>query len=344
MISIKEDIDIKDLHSFGISFINKFWIDFDDPQELIELLAQEPYKSAHYQIIGSGSNLLFLSAFRGSLLHPVNKEITVTSETKTEIIIEADAGLEWDSLVEWAVKHEYYGIENLSHIPGTVGGAVVQNIGAYGTEIKQLIIFVEAINLETGKKQVFNSSQCDFSYRDSIFKRKTKKSWLVWKAQFRLSKIPKFNLAYGNLAEHFKSQEELCLANLRQLIIKTRQNKLPDPKVLGNAGSFFKNPVITRVAHEKLLIRFPNMPSFPTNMDGFVKIPAAWLIERAGYKGYRENDAGVYEKHSLVLVNYGNATSLDIFQLALRIQVNITRIFGIQLEREVIVMPSSFFA
>ncbi len=342
MIRIQEDIDIKELHSFRISFKTKFWIDFDDPEGLIELLKQEPYKSLPYQIIGSGTNVLILPIFRGSLLHPVNINITILKETKEDILIEVGAGREWDSLVEWAVQHEFYGIENLSLIPGTVGGAVVQNIGAYGTEIEHHINKVEAINLETGTKQVFDSSQCDFSYRDSIFKRKTKKKWLVWKVQLILSKIPKYNLAYGNLAETVNSKGELNLANLRQLIIETRQKKLPDPKVMGNAGSFFKNPVITKAAYEKLLLSFPDMPSFPSNMDGFVKIPAAWLIEKAGYKGYRENNAGVYTKHSLVLVNYGGATSLNIFQLALRIQMNITNIFGINLEREVRVIKPDY--
>lgn len=338
MLKIRENINIKELHSFGISFENKYWIDFDNPEKLTSILQQEPYKSLPYKVIGSGTNVLFLPGFKGILLHPINQNINILNETSEEINIEVDAGIEWDTLVEWAVKKNYFGIENLSLIPGTLGGAVVQNIGAYGREIEQNIYEVEVIDLQSGEVKTFKHSQCAFSYRTSIFKDKKNQAFLVWKVKMSLSKKPAYNISYGNLAKAVKDYGELNLVNLRQVIINTRRSKLPDPELIGNAGSFFKNPVISLPQFKKLKDEYPDIPSYPTPVDGSVKIPAGWLIEKAGLKGYKQNDAGVYEKQALVLVNHGDASGMDIYKLSTYIQSEVYKLFGINIIPEVTII------
>jgi len=338
MFKIRENINIKRLHSFGISFQNKYWIDFDDPTELSTLLQTEPYRSLPYKVIGSGTNVLFLPGFKGILLHPVNQDIRVIKESQNNILVEVDAGVEWDSLVDWAVKNNYYGIENLSLIPGTVGGAVVQNIGAYGREIEQNIEEVELADLQSGEVKIYKKEQCRFTYRKSIFKEKDNQNSLVWKVKIRLSKKPELNLSYGNLAESLEHYGELNLSNLRQVIINIRRSKLPDPEIIGNAGSFFKNPVITISHFTKLHSKYPDIPSYPTPKEGFVKVPAAWLIEKAGLKGFRKNDAGVYDKQALVLVNHGKASGTDIYSLSTHIQEEVFNLFGISIYPEVTII------
>ncbi len=338
MLKIRENINIKDLHSFGISFENKYWIDFDSHEELVSLLHQEPFNQLPHRIVGSGTNILFLPHFYGVLLHAVNQSITIIGENKDDVIVEVDAGVEWDSLVEWAVENNFYGIENLSLIPGTVGGAVVQNIGAYGREIEQNIEEVEAINLRSGDVKIFDRRLCSFSYRKSVFKDRNNKDYLVWKVRIKLSRKPDFNISYGNLADSLRNYGELNLSNLRNVIIDIRRSKLPDPKLIGNAGSFFKNPVIDLARFNELLKKYPDIPSYPTPLKALVKIPAGWLIEKAGLKGYRQGDAGVYEKQALVLVNHGNASGLEIFELSTYIQSKVLGEFGINIEPEVTII------
>ena len=335
MIKVSENKNLKSLNTFGVSAATRYWIAFDDPDKLVDLLQKAPYKSLPKIIVGSGSNVLFARDFPGCIIHPENQEVSILTESDEKVDIEAGAGMEWDKLVVWAVDNGYYGFENLSLIPGSVGAAAIQNIGAYGIEVSSLIQEVQVLDINTGENFVLDKEECKFAYRTSIFKKKENTSWLVLNVRFSLSKIPAFNLTFGNLSKSFEETNDPTLETVRDLIIKTRQSKLPDPVSLGNAGSFFKNPYVTTEKLLKLHLIFPEIPFFPTKSKNMKKIPAAWIIEKAGWKAYRDHDAGVYEKQALVLVNHGDATGAEIQKLALKIQKSVNRLFGIMLEPEV---------
>jgi len=285
-------------------------------------------------IIGQGSNLLFTSDFPGTVVRSTITGINIVKKDDEYVIISVGSGTVWDNLVEWTVKNGFYGLENLSYIPGLVGAAPVQNIGAYGVEVKESILKVSAINTEDGSKKVFQNYECRFGYRNSVFKKELKGKYLITRVYFRLQKTPHFNLEYGSLKEELDKPGGVTLENVRKSVIKIRKSKLPEPSVLGNAGSFFRNPVVTSDFAGNLLRDHPDMPVYKDAAGGR-KIAAGWLIEQCGWKGKRIGNAGIHDKQALVLVNYGKASGWDIYKLSEKIRESVRKKFGIDLEREV---------
>jgi UDP-N-acetylmuramate dehydrogenase len=267
-------------------------------------------------------------------LHPNIPGIREIKEDRQNIWIEAGAGEVWDELVQYAVDYGFGGIENLSLIPGKVGAAPVQNIGAYGQEVGNVIEMVKGFDLVLNRPVEFSVADCEFGYRSSIFKTKLKNRVVITSVVFRLSKFPEFLLGYGDLEKKVQQKEVINLRTIRQSVIEIRQSKLPDVKALGNAGSFFKNPEVENAVVDKLKAEFENLPVYSAAL-GKSKLAAGWLIEKAGWKGFRDGDAGVHEKQALVLVNYGNATGKQIFDLSEKIKKSVYAKFGVELEREV---------
>jgi UDP-N-acetylmuramate dehydrogenase len=270
-------------------------------------------------------------------LHPLLKGIELIDETDSFVELRVSAGENWDNFVAYCVENAYNGIENLSLIPGSVGSAPVQNIGAYGVEVKDYILQVEGIELKSNKKLVINAEDCRFEYRQSIFKQELKNKFIITHVIFRLNKHENFNLGYGSIEQLFRKKEKRDLKALRETIIEIRESKLPDPAKFGNAGSFFKNPVIDKNKFYNLKANFPDVPFYSSGE--MIKIPAAWLIEKSGWKGFRENDAGTWPLQPLVIVNYGNASGNEIYNLSERILESVRKTFRIELEREVNVIP-----
>ena len=289
-------------------------------------------------ILGEGSNVLFLNDFHGLILLNRIKGKKIIRETDNDIILRVKAGENWHELVMWAVENNYGGIENLALIPGNAGTAPVQNIGAYGREIKDVLEQVTAIDMKTGKRIVFSNRDCAFGYRHSIFKEPENKGrYYITEIDLRLTKPPHpLYTEYGSLRKKLleKNITSPTIKSIAEAVIEIRRSKLPDPEKIGNAGSFFKNPVISENKFRHLISRYPAMPRYRLNKNR-VKIPAGWLIEKAGLKGYREGDAGVHEKQALVLVNYGNATGQQIFDLSEKIIRIVREKFDILLQREV---------
>ena len=283
--------------------------------------------------IGAGSNLLFCSDFQGTVLHSAIPGCEVLSDDGERALVRAGAGLNWDSFVEWCIASGLYGAENLSGIPGEVGASAVQNIGAYGAEVCRLISEVRTVDAETGEIRVFKAEECGYAYRDSIFKRPENKRYIVTSVVFRLSRIWKPNLGYRALDQAFEGRTPSA-AEVREAVIAMRDSKLPDPKVLGNAGSFFVNPVVPAPRADVLSLLYPDMPRYSAG-EGLVKLSAAWLIDNAGWKGQNIGRAGVYEKQPLVLVNLGGATGDEILNLARTIIADVYDKFAVELSMEV---------
>jgi UDP-N-acetylmuramate dehydrogenase len=286
-------------------------------------------------ILGGGSNILFTKDFDGLVIKSSLSEKKIIEETTEHVLLEAASGEEWHSLVLFCIERNWGGLENLSLIPGLVGAAPIQNIGAYGVEMKDTCEYVEAIELSNGKIHRFPNEDCRFDYRDSIFKNEWKNKFLITAAAFRLSKHPKLNLKYGDV-KHTLQEMRINIPTIRDVsnaVIKIRTSKLPDPKVIPNAGSFFKNPSVSNAFVKSLLKKYPLMPNHPQRST--VKIPAGWLVEQCGWKGKRFGDAGVHERQALVLVNYGNATGEEILQLSKKIRQSVLEKFGIELQTEV---------
>ena len=307
-------------------------IEFDrteDLQELFEKGMPDPW-----YVLGGGNNVLFTQDYPGTLLTPVAQGIRIVDEQPDCVTIEADAGVEWDDLVEWAVQHELWGLENLALIPGKVGAAPVQNIGAYGCEAKDAIRSVEMFCTESLNTLVLNREHCAFGYRDSVFKRSLRGRVIITSVRFALSRTPRPRLEYGDLAAEVEARGGITLRNIREAICSIRRAKLPDPAVLGNAGSFFKNPVVEAPVAKRLLAEYPDMPHYAAP-EGRVKLAAGWLIDRAGMKGYREGSVGVHERQALVLVNHGGATGGEVIAFARTVQAKVREKFGIEIDTEV---------
>jgi UDP-N-acetylmuramate dehydrogenase len=292
-------------------------------------------------IIGDGSNILFTNDFRGTILKPELKGIRIEKSSGSEVIVSAGAGVKWDNLVKWTVEKGLCGFENLSLIPGQTGAAAVQNIGAYGTEIKETILKVRSISTQDGSVRIFDRDECNFGYRSSVFKTTEKGKFLVTRVWFRLSNDKRFKIDYGSVREEINKLGEINLANIRQAVINIRRNKLPDPDITGNAGSFFKNPVVSAERAADLKKLFPGMPCYEQNSSD-VKLAAGWLIEQCGWKGRSIGNAGVHEKQALVLINHGSASGEEIFTLSEMIKNSVKNKFDIELEREVEVIGKSF--
>jgi UDP-N-acetylmuramate dehydrogenase len=287
-------------------------------------------------ILGSGSNILFTSDFKGTILYPELGGIKIEEKDSGNgsMIVSAGAGVNWDDLVEWTVAKGFGGLENLSLIPGRVGATPIQNIGAYGVEVRESIVKVKALSTDDGSIRIFNNPECEFGYRDSIFKRSNKNRFLVMRVYYRLTTRPSLYLNYDSLKHEVNLLGKETLRNVRQAVINIRHRKLPDPELIGNAGSFFKNAVVTSSVADRLKKEYPEMPVYEER-EGYKKLASGWLIERCGWKGKHNGDAGVHEKQALVLINYGNATGKEIFDLSEEIRKSVNEKFGVDLEREV---------
>ena len=334
MFEIKENKSLKKYNTFGIDVKSRFFVECSSLKELSDFLIIHQKQQLLLMVLGGGSNVLFTKDFDGYILRPFIKGIEVIEETLEDIKVRVGAGEDWDEFVGYCVERNWGGIENLSLIPGNVGTSPIQNIGAYGVEVKDVITDVETIEIETLKTHHFNNTECNFDYRNSIFKKALKGKHIISHVTFVLKKQPVFKLDYGNLEKELESCNEINLKNIRQAVINIRNSKLPDPEEIGNSGSFFKNPVIESSKADKLKKQFEDMPSY-IHGEGLIKLPAGWLIEKAGWKGKRIGDAGVHEKQALVLVNYGKATGAEIYQLATEIQKSVKEKFDIDLEMEV---------
>lgn len=334
MITIK-DYSLASRHTFGMDVKTALFAEYESTTELRTLLAERRHLPAPLLHIGGGSNLLFRSDYAGTILHSAIRGLEVTDEDADGVTVRVGAGEVWDDFVAYAVKHGWHGAENLSLIPGEVGASAVQNIGAYGAEAKDLIVTVETMEMETGREQTFRQEECRYAYRSSIFKQELKGKYAVTHVSYRLSKRPVFNLEYGNIRKELEAQGfATTLENVRAVIIAVRRSKLPDPQMQGNAGSFFMNPVVPYAQYEQLKRQYPDMPHYQMD-NGQVKIPAAWLIDRCGWKGKRAGHVGVHAKQALVLVNLGGATGNEVMALAEQIQESVWQQFGIRIIPEV---------
>jgi UDP-N-acetylmuramate dehydrogenase len=338
-MEIKENISLKPYNSFNIDVIAKQFATFSSLHELQELISNHKSQiSNHKLILGGGSNILFTKNFDGLVLKNELKGIELVNEDNDYYYVRACAGEVWHSFVQYCIEHNYAGIENLSLIPGSVGASPMQNIGAYGVEVKDVFYELQAYHIVDGTVQTFALNDCAFGYRESIFKKKLKDQFVILNVTYRLYKQPKFNISYGAITQELEQMQvkDVSIAAISQAVINIRSSKLPDPKVIGNAGSFFKNPTITKEQSASLLQAYPNMPHYPVADNPlFCKVAAGWLMEQCGWKGYRKNDAGCHARQALVLVNYGNATGNEIYNLSSEIVQSVQEKFNIQLEREV---------
>lgn len=333
-MKIFRDYSLLPHNTFGMDVKASVFIEYASVEELKEVLSLY-VKDNQWLHIGKGSNLLFTGDFSGIILHSAIKGYEVIHEDTKEVVVRVGAGEVWDDFVAMTVENEWYGAENLSLIPGEVGASAVQNIGAYGVEAKDLIVGVEAIEVSTGKESIFKNEECGYAYRESVFKSSLKYQYLVTHVSYRLKKTPCYHLDYGNIRWELEKQKvRLTLANVRQAIISIREAKLPDPKLQGNAGSFFMNPVISRKHFEALLVDYPLMPHYEVDAES-IKIPAAWMIDQCGWKGKRLGRAGVHDKQALVLVNLGGADGTEVIALSEAIQKSVYEKFGINILPEV---------
>lgn len=322
-------------NTFGMDVKASVFVEYTSVAELKTVLSNKDYFRGSWLHIGGGSNLLFTGDYDGVIFHSAIRGYEVVRENDEEVEVRVGAGEVWDDFVAYSVKNGWYGAENLSLIPGEVGASAVQNIGAYGTEAKDLIVTVETVETATGKERVFANAECRYAYRESIFKQELKGKYIVTYVTYRLSKLPVFNLEYGNVrGELEKKGCEVTLDNVRNTIIAVREIKLPDPKLQGNAGSFFMNPIVPRAQFEALQATYPDIPHYDLGGDR-VKIPAAWMIDRCGWKGKQVGRAGVHNKQALVLVNCGGATGDEVIALSKQIQESVYRTFGVNISPEV---------
>jgi UDP-N-acetylmuramate dehydrogenase len=331
---IFKNISLKEYNTFSLDYTADCMIRISTEKEALSLFRGEIFWKRPLLIVGRGSNILFISNIDGTILFPEIGGIKIEKQYAENVIISAGSGVSWDKLVEWSVKKGYGGLENLSLIPGTVGASAVQNIGAYGVEVKDNIEIVRAVSINDGTIIELNNSDCRFGYRDSILKGELKGKYLVTKVFFKLKVRPLPYLNYGSLKEEVEKLGSVTLANIRRAVINIRRSKLPDPEIIGNAGSFFKNPFISRSSAELLKNSYPLMPAYEDH-SGRTKLAAGWLIDQAGWKGKRIGDAGVHDKQALVLVNHGKATGREIYNLSEEIKKSVLEKFGVELEREV---------
>jgi UDP-N-acetylmuramate dehydrogenase len=334
-MKMQSDISLKPYNTFGIDVKARNFVEVTSVEELREVL-KNTYASELF-ILGGGSNMLLTKDVQKTVVYINLKGIEILENNENDVLVKAMAGENWHEFVLYCIDHSFGGLENLSLIPGKVGTAPIQNIGAYGVELKDSFESCTALDIQTLQLKTFTKEECHFGYRDSIFKNEAKGKYIITSVSFRLSKNNhKLNTTYGSIDQFLedKGVKTPTIANVSEAVISIRQSKLPNPKELGNSGSFFKNPVVSKEVLQKLQQQYPEIPFY--EVDGQqVKIPAGWLIDRAGLKGYREGDAGVHTRQALVLVNYGNAKGLDILQLAEKIQQKIWDMFGIEISPEV---------
>ncbi len=336
-MTLHENYSLKELTTFHVTAFAKQYAEFASAGELKEILSNPPVKGHPFIILGGGSNMLFTGDYNGFILRNAIKGIEPVGEDDAHILVKCNGGEKWHDLVMYCVNHNYGGIENLSLIPGTAGAGPIQNIGAYGVELKDVLTEVEALDIKTLETKKISNAACKFGYRESIFKNEEKGRYVILSITIRLTRNPqKVNVSYGTLSKELETMgvAHPTIKDVSNAVIKIRSSKLPDPGKIGNAGSFFKNPVIPDSAFAKLKSEYPGIISFPS-AGGMTKLAAGWLIEQCDWKGKRFGDAGVHKDQALVLVNYGNATGNEIYTLSEQIIESVKIKFGVVLEREV---------
>ncbi len=337
MLKTHKDHDLTPYNTFGIVAKADYFLEFTESVSMRTFLAHPPHYFKNVFILGGGSNVLFTKDYHGCIVHPCNKGIRITVEDSESVNVEVQAAEEWDVFVQWAASHNLGGVENLAGIPGSVGASPVQNIGAYGSEAQNSIVSVETIDLALGEIKHLTARECCFGYRDSIFKHQHAGKRIILSVLFKLSKKPELNISYPLVEETLNKYRMKNPSTLGRSIREIRDSKLPEPWQLGNAGSFFKNPVVAQELADKLLVEHPSLPMYPADGEN-VKLAAGWLIEKAGWKGKRKGNVGVHEKQALILVNYGGADGNEIVALAQEIQDAVMEKFGVNLHPEVTII------
>jgi UDP-N-acetylmuramate dehydrogenase len=335
-MTIQRNISLKPYNTFGLEATAKFFVEIQSVKELKSILQNFDYQSVDKLFLGGGSNILLTRNYEGLVIKINLKGIEKVLGNNSYVLIQAGAGESWHELVMYCVENQYAGMENLSLIPGTVGAAPMQNIGAYGVEIKDIFEELQALNLTTLEVETFKLNDCHFGYRESIFKHQFKGKYIIISVTFKLNKIPVYKVAYGDIQKTLAEMNvtDLSIKAVSDAVISIRKSKLPDPNNIGNSGSFFKNPEIAKVQYDDLKAKFEHIPSYPIT-ETTVKVPAGWLIEQAGWKGFRDGQIGVHAHQALVLVNYGGGTGEQIKALSAKIQASVLEKFGISLSTEV---------
>ncbi len=333
-MEIQKNISLKNFNSFGIDVNAKLLAAIQDTEQAKQVLNR--YKDEELLILGGGSNVLFIKDFNGLVLHNCIHGIEVIDKNSEEVRIKFGAGEVWHNVVLHCIEMGYAGIENLSLIPGNCGAAPMQNIGAYGVEIKDVFSSLEALHIPSGEIHNFSNSDCSFGYRESVFKNKLKGEYLILNITLKLKKKPEFNISYGAISQQLEKMEvnDLSIKAVSDAVIQIRQSKLPNPKEIGNAGSFFKNPIVSKELLKEIQRSYPEVVNYPIDEEK-VKLAAGWLIDQAGWKGYRKADFGVHKNQALVLVNYGVAKGSEIYNLSEEILQSVREKYGVDLEREV---------
>ncbi len=333
---IKEDFSLYSFNTFHLESRTRYFTEVNSIDQVNHLIASGLLSENQFLLLGGGSNLLFTGNYKGIVVHIINKGIQVITRSEDTVVLKVCAGENWHEFVTHCVNQGFGGLENLSLIPGNVGSSPIQNIGAYGVEVKDCILSLEAIDMQTGELKVFTAEDCAFGYRDSIFKRELKGKFAIWSVTFLLKLNAAVNLEYGAIKQDLDALgiNNPGIVDVSKAVCNIRRSKLPDPELLGNAGSFFKNPTVDQKFADKLLETFPKLVYYPLG-DEKVKLAAGWLIEQCGWKGFREGDAGVHQNQALVLVNYGNATGSNMLTLAHRVQNSVYERFGVKMEMEV---------
>ncbi len=332
---LEQNVSLKPYNTFGLNVQAKMMARVGSVADLQTVLTDPTLKNEARFILGGGSNILLTKDVESLVIKNEVSGIDLISEDDDSYLVKSGAGVVWHQLVMHCIENGYAGIENLSLIPGNVGAAPMQNIGAYGVELKDVFQSLEAVEMQTGEVQTFSSEACEFGYRESVFKRKLKGQFVISSVTLKLKKSAKLNTSYGAIEQELErlAIDTPTIKDVSQAVINIRQSKLPDPKELGNSGSFFKNPIVPTAKFEELKSKHPNIPGYPAGEN--TKLAAGWLIEQCGWKGKVVGNTGSHAKQALVLVNYGNATGVEIFNLSEQIMKSVYDTFGVQLEREV---------
>jgi len=334
-MNIREEVSLKRYNTFGIDVKTKFFTEVSAVDDVREICSDKQFGKTRKLILGGGSNILFTKDFDGLVIKNNFKGIAVDKENTEHVYIKAGAGENWHNFVLHCISQNYAGIENLSLIPGNIGAGPMQNIGAYGVELKDVFHELEAYEISSGDIRKFSADDCRFGYRESVFKNIHKDKFIIISVTLRLHKKPEYNTTYGAIEQELEKMgvKELNIAAISQAVCNIRRSKLPDPAEIGNAGSFFKNPVVSNELFQTIKNEFPSVVGYPSGKE--MKLAAGWLIEQCGWKGYRKDDYGVHKNQALVLVNYGNAKGDDIYNLSQDVMDAVNKKFGVVLEREV---------
>lgn len=337
MLNIEENINLALYATLKIPALARYFVVIKKEEEIQEAIKLASTKNLNLFILGGGSNILFSQDLQALVIKNELKGISIVKETEDNVYLQAASGEIWSALVHYAVSRNLGGIENLFYVPGTVGAAPVQNIGAYGVELKDVFESLRAMDLKSGEIKEFSLEDCHFGYRDSIFKNEAKGRYFIISITLRLTKKPELKLDYGDIKAKLeeKNIKEPSVKEVAEIIREIRDAKLPNPTVLANAGSFFKNPEVTKAFFDKLQLEYPEIKYFPGSKEGLIKIPAGWLIEQAGFKGKRFGNVAMYEKQALILVNYGGASAKEVLEHVDRVQSGVEKKFGIKIEAEV---------